>query len=60
MQGLIAGSMPLVIGAVLYFLQPSMFRPFLHSMAGVGVIAGIAVLLTLGALSIRKIIRIDV
>ena len=60
MQGLIAGSMPLVIGAVLYFLQPSMFKPFLHSMAGVGVIAGIAVLLTLGALSIRKIIRIDV
>ena len=60
MQGLVAGSMPLVIGAVLYFLQPDMFRPFLHSLTGAAVIAGIALLLTLGALSIRKIIRIDI
>lgn len=60
MQGIVAGSMPLAIGAVLYVLQPSMFRPFLHSAAGAAVVGAIAVLLSLGALSIRKIVRIDV
>lgn len=59
-QGIIAGSMPLVIGGILYVIQPGMFRPFLHSATGAAVIAGIALLLTLGALTIRKIIRIDV
>ena len=59
-QGIIAGSMPLVIGGILYVIQPGMFRPFLRSTTGAVVIAGIALLLTLGALTIRKIIRIDV
>jgi tight adherence protein B len=59
-QGIIAGCMPLVIGGILYVIQPGMFRPFLHSATGAAVIAGIALLLTLGGLTIRKIIRIDV
>ena len=60
LQGIIVGSMPILLGVVLYFLQPSMFRPFLQSLVGIGIIAAIFLLLLCGALSIRKIIRIDI
>ncbi len=60
LQGIVVGLMPIGLGVILYFLQPGMFRPFLQSLVGVGVIAFIALLLLCGALSIRKIIRIDI
>ncbi len=60
LQGIIVGAMPILLGIVLYFLQPSMFRPFLQSLTGIAIIASIFILLLFGALSIRKIIRIDI
>jgi Flp pilus assembly protein TadB len=41
-------------------VDPGMMLPFLHSMAGMIVIAAVAVLILCGALVIRKIINIDV
>ena len=60
LQGIVVGAMPILLGVVLYFLQPSMFRPFLQSLTGIAIIASIFILLLFGALSIRKIIRIDI
>lgn len=60
MQGVVLSLMPLGIGLALHFLQPNMFGPFLRSSAGVATVAAVAVLLALGALSIRKIVNIDV
>ena len=60
MQGVVLSLMPLGIGVALHFLQPNMFGPFLRSAAGLGTLAAVAVLLVLGALSIRKIVDIDV
>jgi tight adherence protein B len=60
LQGIVVGVMPLVIGVALNILQPAMFKPFIESSVGIVVIAVVAVLLVAGALSIRKIIHIDV
>ncbi len=60
LQGIVVGSMPVVIGIALLIVDPGLMLPFLHSLTGVVVIAAVVVLITLGALIIRKIIRIDV
>ena len=60
MQGVVLSLMPIGIGVALHFLQPSMFGPFLRSAAGLGTLAAVAVLLVLGALSIRRIVNIDI
>lgn len=60
LQGMVVGIMPLVIGVALNLLQPAMFKPFIESTVGIVVIAVVVVLLIAGALSIRKIINIDV
>jgi tight adherence protein B len=60
LQGIVVGSMPIVIGVALMIVDPGLMLPFLHSLTGVIVIAAVVVLITLGGLIIRKIIRIDV
>lgn len=60
LQGIIVGSMPIVLGVALTIIRPSMMMPFLGSLTGMIAIFVMLVLLTLGALMIRKIIRIDV
>jgi len=60
LQGIVLSLMPIGIGVALHFVQPRMLGPFLHSATGLGVLAAVAVLLTLGALSIRKIVAIDI
>ena len=60
MQGWIVGSMPVVVGAAMCFFRPEIMLPYLHTPAGLASIAAVIVLLTLGGLVIRKIIRIDV
>jgi len=60
LQGMVVGVMPLVIGIALNLLQPSMFQPFIESTVGIVVVAVVVALLIAGALSIRKIVRIDV
>ena len=60
LQGIIVGSMPVVLGVALTIIRPSMMMPFLASLTGMIAVFVMMVLLTLGALTIRKIIRIDV
>lgn len=60
LQGIIVGSMPIVLGVALTIIRPSMMMPFLGSLTGMIAIFVMLILLTLGALMIRKIIRIDV
>ena len=60
MQGWIVGSMPVVVGVAMCFFRPEIMIPYLRTPAGLASIAAVIVLLTLGGLVIRKIIRIDV
>lgn len=60
MQGIIAASMPVLIGLAMMAIEPEMMRPFLHSAMGAMVIAAVVILITLGWLIIRAIINIDV
>ena len=60
MQGWIVGSMPVVVGVAMIFFRPEIMLPYLHTAAGMASVAAVIVLLTLGGLVIRKIIRIDV
>ena len=60
LQGIIVSIMPVIIGVALMVVDPEMTGPFLTSPIGFFVIMAIVVLITLGALVIRKIIRIDV
>lgn len=60
MQGWIVGSMPVVVGVAMIFFRPEIMLPYLHTAAGMASIAAVIILLTLGGLVIRKIIRIDV
>lgn len=60
MQGIVVGAMPLVVGAGMAILRPEIMMPYLKSPQGLAGIAAVVVLVTLGALSIRKIIRVDV
>jgi tight adherence protein B len=60
LQGIVVGAMPIVIGIVLTILDPGLMIPFLHSLTGIIIITSIIILVTMGGLVIRKIIRIDV
>ena len=60
MQGWIVGSMPLVVGLAMFCFRPEVMVPYLHTPAGLASVAAVLVLLTLGGLTIRRIIRIDV
>ena len=60
LQGIIVGSMPLILGVAMTLIRPGMMLPFFRSTTGMISMAGVLVLITLGALMIRKIIRIDV
>ena len=60
MQGVVLSLMPVVVCGAMAALQPALFEPFLRSPAGVAALALAALLVALGALSIRKIVAIDV
>jgi tight adherence protein B len=60
LQGFVVGSMPLILGVAMTLLRPGMMLPFLKSLNGMIAVAAVVVLISLGALMIRKIIRIDV
>jgi len=60
LQGIVVGAMPIIIGIALLIVDPGLMLPFLHSLTGVIIIAAVVLLVTLGGLIIRKIIRIDV
>ena len=60
LQGIVVSAMPVFLGAVMTVIRPNMMIPFLTSATGVLSIAGMMVLVLLGWLMIRKIIKIDV
>ncbi|MEI6165878.1 MAG: type II secretion system F family protein [bacterium] len=60
LQGVIVGAMPLLLGVAMFFLDPVMMLAFLHSGIGLAMLAAVIILELLGALLIRKIIKIDV
>ena len=60
LQGIVVGTLPILLGTLLFFWKPDMMRPFFHSNTGHLAVALIAILLVLGGLMIRKIIRIEV
>ena len=60
MQGLLVSAMPFILGVAMVMLKPDMMIPFLCSLTGVVSVAVVLVLITIGWLIIRKIIKIDV
>ena len=60
MQGLIVSAMPFLLGIAMTALKPDMMIPFLTSLGGIGCIAVTIVLVGIGWMIIRKIIKIDV
>ena len=60
LQGVVVGTMPVLLGIAMFFLDPVMMATFFHSWFGVAVLVAVGVLEVIGALVIRKIIRIEV
>lgn len=59
-QGIIVSALPVVLGIAMLVLKPKMMIPFLTSLTGIGCVLAMFVLITVGWLIIRKIIKIDV
>lgn len=59
-QGRVVGAMPVVLGVVLYLLDPDMMMTFLRSSAGIIVLCIVLLLEVCGAFFIRRIVDIDV
>ena len=59
-QGIIVSAMPILLGIAMTALKPDMMMPFFFSWTGVISVTGMTVLIVLGWLMIRKIIKIDV
>ncbi len=60
LQGVVVGLMPLILGAVMFAIDPRMMGSFAHSPVGLGMIGAILGLEVIGALLIRKIVAIDI
>ena len=60
LQGIIVACMPVVLGGLMTFIKPGLMIPFYKSINGMVSIGIIALLITVGWLVIRKIIKIDV
>lgn len=60
LQGAIVSAMPLFLGLVMTAIKPSLMIPFFCSFAGIVSVAVVVVLIAIGWLAIRKIIKIDV
>lgn len=60
LQGIIVSAMPFVLGLAMLALKPNMMIPFLMSWNGLCAVAAVIVLIIVGWLIIRKIIKIDV
>jgi tight adherence protein B len=60
MQGIVVGSMPIIILVALMLIDPEMMMPFVHSLFGIVTMGIVVALIAMGGLIIRKIIDIDV
>ena len=60
MQGIVVSALPFFLGLVMTIIKPGLMIPYLTSLLGVVSVATTCVLIFVGWLMIRKIIRIDV
>ena len=60
LQGIVVGSMPVLILAVLLVIDPGLMLPFVRSTVGAVTLGIVAVMVALGAYFIRKIVNIDI
>ena len=60
LQGIIVSAMPLFLGLVMTMIKPGLMIPFLTSLTGILAVLAMCVLILVGWLMIRKIIKIDV
>ena len=60
LQGIIVSLMPIFLGIIMTIIRPGLMLPFLASAVGLLAVVGMVVLVTLGWLMIRRIIKIDV
>ena len=60
MQGLIVSAMPVFLGVIMTFIKPQMMIPYLTSALGIGSVLVMSVLIFIGWMMIRKIVKIDV
>jgi len=60
MQGLVVGSVPIILLFVMSLLDPRMMMSFFSSAVGLALLAVVIIFEILGALVIRKIVNIDV
>lgn len=60
MQGIVVGSMPILLLFAMAFIDPKMVNSFVTSIPGIAALALVGILIFCGALVIRKIVRIQV
>ena len=60
MQGLIVSAMPVFLGLIMTLIKPQMMIPYLTSFLGIMSVLVMSVLIFIGWMMIRKIIKIDV
>ncbi|MBI5788653.1 MAG: type II secretion system F family protein [Candidatus Schekmanbacteria bacterium] len=60
MQGVVVGILPFILGGLISFVNPDLMKPMFTTPAGYAAIGAILVMETLGALVIRKIVKIDI
>ena len=60
MQGLIVSAMPVFLGLIMTLIKPQMMIPYLTSFMGLMSVLAMSVLIFIGWMMIRKIIKIDV
>ena len=60
LQGLIVSALPVFLGVVMTVMKPKLMIPFLTSATGIFAVLAMCVLVCVGWLMIRKIIKIDI
>lgn len=60
LSGLVLGLLPLVVGGLIYYLNPEYFEPLLVTPLGKAFMVSAVVLVLLGALAIKKIVTIEI
>jgi tight adherence protein B len=60
MSGWIITMLPVGLGALLFFISPSYFRPMTQGLLGWVMLGGAGFLILIGNLFIRKVVKVDV
>ena len=60
LQAYVVGLMPFILMLAMNYVAPKMMSAFFDSLVGIGIIAGVCVMVTIGFLIIRKITTIDI